>query len=583
MNIAKIISTTTASLLVSSLLVSAASAAGGASAPFSIKSADLVIEDAKVYTVDKDKPWAEAIAIKNGEIVYVGTNNGVKKFKGEQTKVIDLDGKMVMPGMMDNHNHAHYFVREIFSLPLFGKSTLEEYQAALKAYLEEHPDIQFVQGMGWQAPVFGPTGPSKELLDELAPDVPVVLTSEDGHSAWVNSKALELAGITKETADPKDGLIERDAKTGEPSGTLREGAKDLLKPILPSDYTVEQYKEAIHGFEKKATSMGITEVHIPAISPDSNPYKAFKELEAANDLHMRYRLAFRGEAAEIDKQLPVFVQERAKNQGSLFQTNSVKLFMDGVVEGGTAWLNESYEHKDNFNGIPEVEPEVLNQAVVALDEAGFQVHVHSIGDKATSTVLDSFALAKKENATDDARHAITHIQLVTPEDVKRFGELGVVADAQVFWHMEEKGYFEQSVEFLGDERAHYQYPLKSFLDAGAIFTNSSDYPVTVNWNPMQAIQIGVTRMEIGETDVNRTLWPEERVSVADMIKALTYNGAYANFMEQEVGSIEVGKKADIIVLNKNLLEIPANEISETKVLLTLFEGQEVYRDSSLKE
>jgi predicted amidohydrolase YtcJ len=581
MNILKVISTSTMSLLLSSLFISPAAATGTTAAP--AKSADLVIEDAKVYTVDSDKPWAEAIAIKNGEIVYVGTTAGAKEFKGDQTKVLDLDGKMVMPGMMDNHNHAHAYVSEMFSLALYGKSTLEEYQAALKAYLEKYPDIQFVQGSGWQAPVFGPTGPSKDLLDAIAPNIPVVLSSEDGHSTWVNSKALELAGITKDTVDPKDGLIERDPKTGEPTGTLREGAEDLLRGILPSDYTVAQYKEAINGFEKKAASMGLTQVHVPAVSPNSNAYKAFKELEAEKQLDMRYRIAFRGEAAEMDKQLPVFIQERAKNQGSLFQTNSVKLFMDGVVEGGTAWLNEPYVHKEDFSGIPEVEPDVMNKAVVAMDKAGFQVHVHSIGDKATSAVLDSFALAKKENGTKDPRHAITHLQLVSPEDIKRFGELGVVADTQTFWHMEEKGYFEQSVEFLGDERAHHQYPLKSFMDAGAIITNSSDYPVTVNWNPMQAIQIGVTRMEIEETDEKRTLWPEERVSVADMIKALTYNSAYANFLEQETGSIEEGKKADLIVLDKNLLEIPAKEISNTKVLLTLFEGKEVYRNSSFKE
>ncbi|RNB89521.1 amidohydrolase [Brevibacillus fluminis] len=583
MKVVKALSTSIASLLLSSLFVSGVSATSSPTTASSIKGADLVIEDAKVYTVNNGKPWAEAIAIKNGEIVYVGSNNGVKKFKGNQTKVIDLDGKMVMPGMMDNHNHADHFVQEIFALSLFGKESPEEYLKELKDFLTLHPDTKFVQGMGWQNPLFAATGPTKDLLDKIAPNIPVVLTSEDGHSIWVNSKALELAGITKNTVDPKDGLIERDANTGEPNGTLREGAKNLVTKILPSDYTVEQYKEAIHGFEKKASSMGITEVHIPIISPNSNVYKAFKELEAANDLHMRYRASFRGDAANIDKQLPIFVQERSKNTGSLFQTNSVKLFMDGVVEGGTAWLKESYHHKDHFNGIPEVEPAVLNKAIAALDKEGFQVHVHSIGDEATTTVLDAFELAQKQNATDDTRHAITHLQLVSPEDVKRFGKLGVVADAQVFWDMKEKGYFDQSVEFLGEERANHQYPLKSFLDAGAVFTVSSDYPVTVNWNPMQAIQIGVTRMEIGETDVTRTLWPQERVSVVDMIKGYTYNGAYANFMEQEVGSIEPGKKADIIVLDKNLFEIPANQISDTKVLLTLFEGNEVYRDRSFKK
>ncbi|MGE5703308.1 MAG: amidohydrolase [Clostridia bacterium] len=579
----KTISATVASLLLGSVFATFVSAAGSPTTASAIKGADVVIEDAKVYTVNKEMPWAEAIAIKDGEIVYVGTNNGVKKFKGTQTKVLDLDGKMVMPGMMDSHNHANYYVREMFSLSLFGKSGLKDYQDALKAYLEKHPDIKFVQGMGWQTPLFPAKGPTKEMLDSIAANIPVALTSEDGHSMWVNSKALELAGITKDTADPKDGLIERDDKTGEPNGTLREGAKDLVTKILPTDYTVAQYKEAIKGFENKAASMGITEVHIPGLAVDSNAYKAFKELEAANDLHMRYRVSFRGEAADIDKQLPVFLQERAKNQGSLFQTNSVKLFMDGVVEGGTAWLKESYAHKHDFTGIPEMEPAVLNKAVVALDKEGFQVHVHSIGDKATSTVLDAFELAMKQNGTGDARHAITHIQLVSPEDVKRFGKLGVVADAQVFWHMQEKGYFEQSVEFLGNERANHQYPLKSFQDAGAVFAVSSDYPVTVNWNPMQAIQIGVTRMEIGETDEKRALWPQERVTVADMIQGLTRNAAYANFMEQEVGTIEAGKKADIIVLDKNLLEIPANQISETKVLLTLFEGKEVYRDGSLKK
>jgi hypothetical protein len=276
------------------------------------------------------------------------------------------------------------------------------------------------------------------------------------------------------------------------------------------------------------------------------------------------------------------IDERKKNSGELFQTNSAKLFVDGVVEGSTAFLKEPYNHQPDSYGELLWNIDSLNKMCSALDKDNFQIHVHSIGDAATSVTLYAFAFAEFQNGKRDSRNSITHLQLVDSSDIKRFKELGAIAIPQPYWFSKDDYYYNIQVPYLGKKRADEEYPMKSFFDEGVFVASSSDYPVTIPCNPLEAIQYGITRSEFNKTDSTEILWLEERVTLEQMIRSFSINGAYANCLEKETGSIEVDKKADLVVLDKNLFEIPVNEIHKAKVLMTLFEGEEVFVDSTFK-
>lgn len=547
--------------------------------------ADFILQNGNVYTVDEDNSWAESVAVKGEEIVAVGTNEEIQALQGEETEVIDLDGKMVLPGFFDSHTHAASAVNELYTADLNHLNTIEEYQEVLQEFIEENPDAEAVRGRGWINGCCDEFGPRKEDIDEIIPDIPVILTAEDGHSVWVNSKALEMAGITKDTPDPEKGVLERDPDTGEPLGTLREEARSLVSDVI-KDYTIEEYKEGILTFQDLAAQRGITSVHV--LLGRGNSYEAFKELEEEEKLTVRYRGSFTAVPGEGTEQIKEIAEERDKNTGDLFQTHSVKIFTDGVIEGGTAYLEEPYKHKDSRGDLEWEDRDEFNEVFAAIDKEELQIHVHSIGDAATRITLDGIEYAQEQNGERDSRHGITHIQLVNEEDYERFNELGVLAYPQPFWHMKETGYYEEiEVPYLGRERAEKEYPMKSFFDADVVVASGSDYTVTPEFSPIYGMQYGVTRTEFeyGDTDPDdpeSVANPDEIVSLEEMIESFTINGAYADFTEDITGSIEEGKRADLVILEENLFDVPENEISETKVLLTLFEGDEVYRDPSFE-
>ena len=404
-------------------------------------------------------------------------------------------------------------------------------------------------------------------------------SSEDGHSKWVNSKTLELAGIIKETKNPETGNIEHDPATGEPTGTLREKAAELVANIFP-DYAVKEYIKGIEEYQKMALAFGITTAHDAYLDSWSDEILTFKTLENENKLSMRFRASLYIDPEKGIEQVNTLIKERARNTGELFQTNSAKIFIDGVVEGSTAYLKEPYKHLPDSRGVLEWNIEKLYLVCAELDKNKFQIHVHSIGDAATSVTLDAFAFAQKTNGMRDSRNMITHLQLVSPKDIIRFKKLGVVAVPQPYWFVKDDYYYNLQVPYLGQKRADEEYPMKSFFDAEVVTASASDFPVTVPCNPLRAIQIGITRKEIDETKPDEVLWPEERVTLEQMIRSFTINGAYANFLEKTTGSIEVGKFADLIILDENLFEIPTTEISSAKVLMTIFEGKEVFIDPS---
>jgi predicted amidohydrolase YtcJ len=553
--------------------------------------ADIVLKNGVIYTVDKDRSRAESIAVNGRKIVYIGSNAGVTDFIDKNTNVIDLEGKMVLPGFIDSHAHVSFGVSMVTMAQLFNLLSLDDYQRSIHNFAEKRPDLEAIYGNGWNNELFPPTGPRKEDIDAVVSDRPASMVSNDGHAIWVNSAALKTAGITKDTTNPAGGVIERDPETGEPSGTLRENAMDLIHNVLPP-FTVEQLKEGILAYVDTAAKEGITTVHDPMlILPNEtgtllgagflrNNIAAFSQLAAENRLTIRVRGSYLAAPEKGSSQLPAFIAERKKQKDPLFQAYSIKIFADGVIEGSTGYLLEPYEHMPGFRGTLLWDPEVLKESLKVFDKENFQIHVHSIGDAATRITLDAFEYTRNANGDRDSRHQITHLQLVDPEDIPRFASLDVIGIPQPIWHLKGEYYTQLSLPYLGRQRADRQYPMKSFINAGVKMASASDYPVTVPCPPLLGIMIGTTRCEPGIVDADEVLWPQECMSLDEMIASFTINGAYANCLEQDTGSLEVGKAADLVVLDRNLFEIPASEINHAKVLLTLFEGQEVYRDNS---
>lgn len=538
--------------------------------------AELVLRNGFIYTVDAGRTVAQALAVRGGRIVFAGSDGGAAGFIGEGTEVIDLGGRLVLPGFIDSHCHAAYgAAHELFDIMFTGMNSVEEYRQAIRDFAAKHPDAKFVKGRGWKNTLFGKTGPDKGIIDEIIPGVPVALDDEGGHATWVNSLTLRLAGITKQTENPRGGVIERDPATGEATGTLREGAAGLVSSLFP-DYTTEQLMEAIESYQRMAASFGITTAHDATVDVGGSDFNAYKNLERTNRLAMRFRASLWVDQNKGLEQVPGLVAERAKNSGPLFQANGAKVYIDGVIEGSTGYLLKPYRHIPHYRGVPRWEAEPLNAMCAELDRNGFQVHVHAIGDAATAMVLDAFAYARARNGPRDARNLVTHLQLVAPRDIRRFRELGVVAVPQPYWFMKDDYYYNIQVPYLGQKRADAEYPMASFIRNGVVAASSSDYAVTIPCNPLRAIQIGITRSVPGVTDPKEVLWPAERVTLEQMIASFTIHGAYANFLEDTTGSLEVGKSADFIVLDRNLFRIPAEEIGRAKVILTYFAGRRIF-------
>ena len=561
--------------------------------------ATTVYRNGYVWTVDKGKPRASAVAVRGGKIVFVGSDKRAKAYIGKKTKVVNLKGRMMLPGFIDSHMHASMGSAEmVIMAQLWGLSTVEDYVDAVADFADAHPDFEVVRGIGWSNTVVPGIGPLKEDLDAVVPDRPVALWSEDHHSLWVNSAALEFAEITGATPDPKDGVIERvpgtevtDPPYGTPSGTLRETAADLMTARLP-DYTVEQYKEAMHWFQDEiAAPLGLTTVFDPILYIDGNATQALEEMARDGELTVRIRAALEiTPEDDLTDWIKAAKAERAKHTHGMFKTPAVKVFADGVIEGHTAYLAEPYadalEYKGDpdFRGEPIWQPAAMNEAFRRLDKAGFQIHVHSIGDAATSETLDALAYARKANGKRDWRPGITHLQLVAPGDFARFAKLGVVAVPDPYWFLKDDYYTYLQVPYLGQQRADDEYPMRSFFKAGVTVASASDFPVTLPPAPLTGVAVGVTRWDPvlvteypAPPSLEGILWPAERASVKQMIRSFTLDGAKANFLEKRIGSIKVGKRADLVVLSRNLLKIKdPKDLFKARVLLTVGNGKVLY-------
>ena len=552
--------------------------------------ADTILTNGTIYTIDNKNTVAEAIAIKDGKILFVGSKTGAEAYKGSSTKVVDLAGKVVMPGFVDAHVHAPGAkLTELFDIYLYESITKEQTLADIKAFIDAHPDLTEYWGSGYTVGMAGDAkGPKAEWLDAICADKPVILTSNDGHNMWLNSKALKMNGITKDTPNPAGGMIQKDPATGELWGSITD-AESLI--TMTQTYTKTQQEEALKAFQESMNGWGYTS--IMSIAPTSVDLERYRDLEQKGALTMRVNLAEKISPDQpFEPQLQSLIDLRKKLDSDLIDVTTAKFFADGVIEGMTGYLLKPYDaaaglapdYRSEFYWNPDELDKYFDRTM----EEGFQIHVHSIGDAATRLVLDSMEYAQKENSTLDNRNVITHLQLVDDTDKARFGQLEIIAALQPYWHLKEPEWWEVVDRVaLGYDRAYKEYPVKSLMDNGALLTGSGDHPVSPINNPFWAIEADVTRnLNNAEyygvddiTDINDPTWllnPAERVSVLDMVKAYTANGAYQLYREKTIGTLETGKFADMIIVDQDVFKINPLNIDKTKVLTTIFNGNVVY-------
>lgn len=547
--------------------------------------ADVVLKNGIVQTMVSENDTASAVAIQGDKIIYVGKDEEIESYIGDNTRVIDLDGKMLTPSFMDGHLHAPgNKITELYEVSFDGCKTKDDYINKVKEYMKKNPNVKVIKGGAFDLNVFKESdgsnpGPKKEDLDKICSDKPIILYDVSHHSVWVNSKTLELAEITKDTKDPQGGVITKDSN-GEVTGYLTDGALNLLGSILEEvEYTDEMYKDCLIKFQEEANSLGITGM---TTIQSSQVTKVSSNLEENGELSLRMRVGTTIDPGTTTEDALKKVKDLEQYNSDLINTNTIKLFYDGVTEGGTAVFKEKYSEQagkgDNWYGETSWKKDEFEDMVKILDKEGYQIHTHAIGDGAVSNTLDAYEKAQNQNGKRDARHTMTHVCLIGDEDIKRVADLKVVSALQFLWMYGDPLYqIEKSM--IGEKRALAMYPTKKMMNAGCIISGASDNPVT-GYNPLEEIEVGVTRNSPypHEEDTDMYRGPEQGLTAYQMLEIYTKNVAYENFLEKEVGTIEVGKKADLIVLDQNILKIEPKKISDTKVMYTVFNGKIVYEN-----
>jgi len=490
---------------------------------------------------------------------------------------VNLEGRIVLPAFQDSHIHPISGGISQMQCALYDLETKEKYLGAITRYAADHKDASWIRGDGWSLAAFAPTGiPDKKLLDSVVPDRPVYLESSDGHSAWVNSRALAIAGITKNTPDPAGGRIDRDPRTGEPVGSLQDSAMGLVSEKAPP-YTPQERQDGLRRALKLLNGYGITSWQDASVDEDA--LQTYKALDEKNELTARVVASLWWERSKGEEQIPGFLEQRRRYTKGHVRATTIKIMQDGVMEVQTAAMLQPYKGKPGVRGIEMVEPQALKKYVTRLDKEGFQIHFHAIGDAAIRDCLDALEAARRANGPRDSRHHISHLEAFDPSDIPRFRDLGVVANFQPLWAFADDYMVKLTLPFIEPSQARWLYPIGSIYRTGAVVAFGSDWSVS-SANPLEELEVAITRMgPHGET--KEPFIPEERIDLPVAIAGFTINAAYVNFQDEKTGSIEKGKLADLIVLDHNLFKIKPEAISEAKVLLTLLGGTPVYGDWSL--
>lgn len=544
--------------------------------------ADTVVIHARIYTVNAQQPWAEAIAIRDGKILAVGNEREISEYRGASTKVIDADGRLVLPGFTDCHVH---FMDGSFSLQQVNvedTKTVAEIQKRIKAYANAHPKDPWVLGRGWSYPEFPPSGlPDKKQLDAIIPDRPVYIEGFDGHTWWANSKALETAHITKDTPNPPGGMIVRDPATGEPTGAIKEDAADaIVRRAIPVPSREAKLRVLRAGL-RHANELGITRVHVMGGvnvgAGDVADAELLEELRRNNELTVRFYLAYRLDPPEMTaRQLEEIERARERNHDDWIAAGGVKFFLDGVIETHTAAMLAPYSNDPSLSGQLLWDPDKFKAFVADLDRRGIQIFTHAIGDRAIRLALDSYESAAAKNGTKDARHRIEHIEDASAADIPRFGQLGVIPSMQPLHAYPDDDVFKSWLPAVGPDRGSRGWAWHSIQASGGVLAFGSDWPV-VTLSPWPGLQNAVTRQTTAGEPQGGWI-PTERISLADAIKGYTLNAAFAGHREKTEGSLEPGKLADLLMVSQNVFTIDPHRIVDTKVVMTIVGGRVVYEE-----
>jgi len=542
--------------------------------------ADVVVTNARIYTADTSRPWAEALAIADGKYLFVGPADAVTSYIATETRVLDMGGKMVMPGINDVHSHPWQGgLKALYHCNFPFTATPEEVAAQLRECLARNGDVAWIQGGQWTSNFFQDYDiPSpRAWLDAISPEVAIFLQDDASHNAWVNSAVLAMAGIDRDTPDPAGGRIVRD-ETGEPNGLLYESAQRLVLDTRP-DWTVAQYKMAIAEAVRQANSFGLTGVdEARAQAPMLDAY-AQLDNEQALTAHVTANL--QTPRSYRDTPLDPSEYQRLRDQYATehLDTRYIKIFLDGVPTASrTAFMVQDYLPEEGVaeptRGYLLVDADTLKQDLINLDKAGFTVKLHTAGDGAVRVALDAIEAARKANGSSGLRHQLAHAGFIDPEDMARFHELNATVDASPYlWFP--SPIIDSIVGALG-ERGRRYFPIAQLHALGSDIVIGSDWPsAAVSLKPWGAIEALVTRRN-PETDAPETLWPEQAITLEQALHIATLGGARGLGIESTSGSVEIGKSADFIVLDQNLFEVPVEKISETGVLQTWFEGAQVY-------
>jgi predicted amidohydrolase YtcJ len=562
----------------------------GAGLAFSAEAAptppDTIMLNGAIYTVNKANPWAEAVAIADGKFVAVGTSADVKKLAGPKTKIVDLKGAMAMPGINDGHVHPVWGAMARLYTCQFGfSSTPDQISKAIEACVKRNPKVKWMKGGQWDSNFFGrfKIASPREFLDKVSGNVAVVLTDDSGHNSWANTKALELAGITEKTPDVTGGKIER-GKDGKPNGVLTEAAASMMEKAVP-DWDHAEYVKGVYEAVHYANSFGVTgmknaDAHVPELD-------AMKAVDDAGGMTVHFAAAINTGTEDRNKLLDYNAIDklRDKYKSKHVDTSFIKIFLDGVpTPARTALMLEPYTPDPHFpkdyRGAGHIPPAILAKDIIELDKRGYTVKMHAAGDGSVEEGLDAVEAARKANGNKNLRHELAHAGFISDKDFPRFKALNVVADLSPYlWHPSS---IMNAVLVATGERGKHYWPIHDLVASSTPVLAGSDWPAAVETiNPWNGVEAMVTRQDpTGQFPGSQ--WPEEAITLDQALHIFTLDGAKALKLGNQTGSIEVGKSADLIVLDHNLFKEPIHDVHKVKVVSTYFEGKPVYSAAPAK-
>jgi predicted amidohydrolase YtcJ len=544
--------------------------------------ADHVFTNAKAYTLNADAPWAEAVAVSGNEIIYVGDNDGALSLAGDNTMQHDLGGQLLLPGFIDAHMHpvSGGAYAKALSLDTFGN--VDGWVQAIADYAAANPDAPLLFGYGWLATTFGPSGPTRQMIDAVVPDRPVLIMDEGFHGAWANTVALEALNITQDTADLTPGFsyYKRD-ENGDATGYLLEGTAGIAMQnlnVITEDVIVDG---TAYVFDV-LNSYGVTSVFDAGAggSADSLP-RVLSRLEAAGDMTVRIVGSYRpGGPEDVAEAVNNTLKWSETLAGDRYHYRILKIMDDGTVEGRTAAMFEDYQGEPGNSGETVYTEAEMTSLVVGAAGEQIDVHIHALGERAVHEALNAIEAARAAHPDSSTRYAITHIEVITDQDLPRFAELDVIAQSTPLW----AAYDTYGEQFVSADQFQRFWRFNSLKELGVRVTWGSDFPASgagmLGMSPVLQMEIGHTRQNPGEPDAPIQPRESERLDIDTLIRGFTINAAYQLHMEDEIGSLEVGKLADMVVLDQNLFEVDAYRIHETEVVLTMMDGELVYQHAN---